>query len=141
MRNAALLLCLLLSLVVGCVTPALEQHAVNQIQTVADFRYEAALHCLAMVADNQGTLPSYALLSNGVSAVSDSGIANATTNATFNPALFKSEVLGLTGAHAPNLTWTVSPVADFTQLAAMRCVCQWVLAGPNRPNPDCISIL
>jgi hypothetical protein len=141
MKSAALVLCLIFPLAAGCVTPALERHAVNQIQTVADFRYEAALHCLAMVADNQGTLPSYALLSSGLSSVSDTGIANAATNATFNPAVFKSEVLGFTGAHAPNLTWTVSPVADFTQLAAMRCVCQWVLAGPDHPDPDRIPIL
>ena len=60
MKKLAMLVVLLAFAVAGCTTPSLERHAVTQIQTVTDFRYQATLRCLAMVAANHGTLPSYA---------------------------------------------------------------------------------
>jgi hypothetical protein len=34
----------------------------------------------------------------------------------------------------PQENWSVSPVADYTQLEAMRCACQWVLTGQDHSN-------
>jgi hypothetical protein len=126
----------------GCITPSLERHALSQIKTSADFRYQATLHCLAMVAADPGSLPSYALLSNGAAMVQDTGVANAATTWALAPkALFKSEVLGFTAAHAPQAQWTVDPVTDYTQLEALRAACQWVLEGQDLSVLPSISIL
>ena len=126
----------------GCTTVALEHHTVSQSQSATNYRYHAALHCLAMVAADPGTLPSYALLSSGVTAVTDSGVVNPVTAWKGNPMLFASEAMAVTGSHIPQIQWTVSPVADHTQLQAMRCACRWVLCGgPSELCPDCMHIL
>ncbi len=136
---------LLLSLVMvggGCVAPTLERHAVSQIQTVTDFRYQAALRCLATVAADPGNVPSYALLSNGSSIMQDTGVASTGTNWALAPlTVFKSEVLGFTGTHAPQAQWTVDPVTDHSQLKALRAACDWVLRGQDLSTLPSISIL
>jgi hypothetical protein len=125
----------------GCTALSLERHTVNQSQSAADYRYQAALHALAMVAANPGTLPSFALLSSGVTSVSDSGIFNSATTLKGNALDFASEALAFTGTHAPQCQWTVSPLSDYTQLEAMRCACRWVLVGPERSGTDCSHLL
>jgi hypothetical protein len=126
---------------VGCTTLALRHETVNQSETVSDYRYRAALHCLAMVAAQPDTLPSYALLSNGVAAVTQTGIASPMLGWAGAPEVFSSVSLGFTATHSPMLNWTVSPVTDYTQLAALRAACQWVLFGPENLAPDSLAIL
>jgi hypothetical protein len=136
-------LILTLPLVVGagCTTLELERQAVNQSQSAADYRYHAALHCLATVAANPNTLPSYALLSNGITTVTDTGVASPLVNWSGAPEVFAFTTLAFTGSHTPMVLWTVSPVADDTQLEAIRCACRWVLEGPEQVGRDCVSIL
>jgi hypothetical protein len=125
----------------GCVATSLERHTINQSQSAADYRYQATLHALAMVYADPNTLPSYALLSNGITSVSHTGIASSATTLMGRPLIFASEAIGLTGAHSPQISWTVDPVADYTQLEAMRCACRWVLEGQEHLGPDCCHIL
>lgn len=125
----------------GCTAMSLERHTVSQSQSAADYRYQATLHALAMVAADPETLPSYAILSNGITAISDQGIANPMTTWTGSAVHFASEALAFTGSHTPQISWTVDPVADYTQLEAMRCACRWVLADPRQAGPDCAHIL
>jgi hypothetical protein len=126
----------------GCTTMALEHHIVSQSQSAADYRYHAALDCLAMVAADPGTLPSYALLSSGVTSITNTGMVNPVTGWKGSPLVFTSEAVAVTGTHTPQVQWTVSPVADHTQLEAMRGACRWVLSGgPEHLDPDSIHIL
>ncbi len=126
----------------GCTAVSLERYTVNQSQSAADYRYQATLHALAMVAADPGTLPSYSFLTNGVAAVSCSGIASPVTAwRDFPPLLFASQALGLSVTHSPQVQWTVDPVADDTQLEAMRCACRWVLGGPLNLDENCLHIL
>jgi hypothetical protein len=94
-----------------------------------------------MVAASPDTLPSYALLSNGVTALSDTGVVNPTSSWSGAPEVFKTQAVAITGSRSPQLQWTVSPVADYTQLEAMRCACRWVLAGPEEADPASTHIL
>lgn len=125
----------------GCVTTSLERHTVNQSVSAATYRYEAALNCLAMVAADHGTLPSYALLSGGTVAVTNTGMASTTTTWGGAPVAFANQALSFTGTHAPQGSWNVSPVADFTQLEAMRCACCWVLDGQDPATLETMPIL
>jgi hypothetical protein len=141
MKNLLLLIVPLAVASAGCTATSLERNTVNQIQTAADYRYQATLHALAMVAADPGTLPSFSLLSNGVTSVSDTGVANSVTTWTGSPVRFAFEALAFTGSHSPQIQWTVDPVADDTQLEAMRCACRWVLEGPQSLDEDCLHIL
>jgi hypothetical protein len=125
----------------GCTAMSLERHTVSQIQSVTDFRYQATLHALAMVAADPGTLPSYALISSGTTSVADTGLANPVTTWKASPLLFASEALSFSATHSPMIQWTVDPTADETQLKAMRCACRWVLEGREHLDSDCEHIL
>ena len=141
MRKALILILTIPFLGTGCTSMSLERHTVSQSQSVSDFRYRAALHTLAMVVADPATLPTYALLSNGITSVANTGVVNPVSLWKGAPEVFNSEALGITGTHAPQISWTVSPVADYTQLEAMRCACLWVLLGPEKAGPDCLHIL
>lgn len=140
-RNRVLVVLALALAPSGCTAMSLERHTVNQSQTVTDYRYHAALHALAMVAADPHTLPSYSLVANGVAAVTDTGMLSTTTTWSGQPEVFASQMLGLTGSRSPNLQWTVSTVAEYSQLEAMRCACRWVLEGPEGLGPDCLHLL
>jgi hypothetical protein len=122
---------------------ALDRYTINQSKSAGDYCYQAALHCLAMVAANPDTLPSYALLSGGISSITDTGTVNPLTlwGKLGGPDVFVSETLAFTGSRTPQLSWTISPVGDDTQLEAMRCACRWVLAGPDHLGPECTRTL
>ncbi len=134
----------------GCTTMSLERHTANQVQSLVDFRYQQTLDCLAAVADNPASLPSYSLLSAGITKISDTGgLASTTVWQHTVPAAasgiairgFASEGLGATLGRAPTLSWTLIAVADHSQLEAMRCACQWALYGPTEACGSCSSLL
>ena len=54
-------LILALASCVGCAAPQLKQYTLNQAMSVSDMRYRQVLDDLALVADNAGVLPSFAL--------------------------------------------------------------------------------
>jgi hypothetical protein len=141
MKTVVILVLPLLLGSAGCTTLSLARHTVNQSQSATDYRYQAALHALAMVADNPATLPSYALLSGGLTSLTNTGTLSDTVNLKGRTLYFVSDALALTGSHVPMIQWTVSPVADHTQLEAMRCACNFVLAGPERLPAKCVYIL
>jgi hypothetical protein len=138
-RLTALLPCVVIA--AGCTAVSLERDTVSQSESAADYRYCATLHALAMVAADPGTLPTYSLLSNGVASVTCSGMFNPVTTWKASPFLFASEAFSLTATHSPQIQWTVDPVADDSQLEAMRCACRWVLEGPDHLGLDCHHIL
>jgi plastocyanin len=125
----------------GCTAMSLQRHTVNQSLSAADYRYQSTLHTLAMVAADPGTLPSYAILSSGTVGITDTGLLTTTSTWLGHPHGLASQALGLTGTHAPQQLWTVSPVADYTQLEAMRAACSWVLSGQDLNTLYGISIL
>ena len=124
----------------GCTANALARRTVNQSQSVTSLRYQSALRTLAVVAANRSEMPCYALLTNGITTVTDVGTVNPVSNwgtTTAGAELFASEVVGLSGSRSPSMSWTFDPIADFTQLKAVRAACRWVLDGQNR---DCLDI-
>jgi hypothetical protein len=125
----------------GCTTFSLERHCLNQIKTTAAYRYDTTLACLAMVAENPGRLPSYALLSTGTSRVQDTEMLSSATVWTRMLNSFSTETLGVTAIRSPEGDWTVDPVAEYTQLQALRCACRWVLFGPDHACDECQGIL
>ena len=131
----------------GCTTMSLEQHSVNQIRSVADYRYRQTLDCLARAAANPASLPPYSLLSAGTAKVADTGtLASATVwqhvvSATNPVSGFASENLGATASRSPTESWTLISIAEHSQLEAMRCACRWVLSGPDEACGSCPGLL
>jgi hypothetical protein len=125
----------------GCTTLSLEEHTLSQIQSSADFRYSAALSCVAAVAAEPNALPSFGLLSNGSAHIQDTEMINANTVWTRVLGSFAAETTAVTASRSPNPSWTVDPVADYTQLAAIRSACQWILYGPDSISADFPGIL
>jgi hypothetical protein len=134
----------------GCTTMSLERRTDDQVQSIVDFRYQQTLDCLATVADNPAALPSYSLLSAGITKVSDTGgLASTSVWQHTVPATasgiairgFASEGLGATLSRAPTQSWTIIAVADHNQLEAMRCACRWVLFGQTEACGSCPSLL
>jgi hypothetical protein len=125
----------------GCTSLSLERHTLNQIQSAADFRYEAALNCLAQVSANPAALPSYAILVDGTTRLQDMESVSATTMWIRALNGFSTQSLAPSLARQPQETWTCDPVADHTRLAAMGCACQYVLSNNGTTCSDCESIL
>jgi len=115
----------------GCTTTALEQYTLRQIQSSVDYRYQATLNCLAAVADNPDALPSLCLQSSGGTRLTDMESASATTTWNRMVGSFAMQTLGVTLNRSPQEQWTVVPVADYSQMEALRCACLWMLGGPE----------
>src|SRR6266852_4779297 len=81
----------------GCTTMSLQSHTVNQSRSATAYRYQAALHSLAMVAADPATLPSYALLSGGTTSISDTGMIMPTSewSGMGGPEIFRTQTLAL----------------------------------------------
>jgi hypothetical protein len=125
----------------GCTTASLERHSLTQIHSTGDYRCGAALNCLAAVAADPANLPSFAVLSDGTAKVSDTGTLSSTTLWTRAVGSFAMQTMGVTAIHSPQENWTIDPVADYTQLQALRAACRWVLYGPEHANGDPPGIL
>jgi hypothetical protein len=125
----------------GCTSFSLERYTVDQIHSAANYRNNQALNGLAAVADNPDTLPSFALLADGTARFSDMETLSATTLWARAVNAFGMQNLAVTANPSPQELWTVSPVADYSRLAALRCVCQYVLYGPDHVCSDCASLL
>src|SRR5215472_2343018 len=106
---------------VGCATVSLEGYTLNQIQSAADYRTQEVLNCLAMVAADPGTVPAFSLLADGTTRIQDMKTASSITLWTRALRSFALETLGITLSRSPQEQWTLSPVAEHEQLAALRC--------------------
>ena len=120
----------------GCTTISLERYTLNQVQSSKEFQIKQVLNALATVAANPDALPSFAVLEDGISRVQDTETLNAITVWTRAVGSFASQNLGVTLSRMPQGQWTVDPVVDDEQLAALRCACQWVLYGPEAACKD-----
>jgi hypothetical protein len=143
MKKSIYILLIGVTCTVGCTSLSLQRHTVNQITSVTDYRYEATLQALAMVAADPATIPSFSLISNGTTSITDTGIINPVTSwgGELLPYVFSTEAIAVTGSRQPQILWTIDPVADHTQLEAIRCACRWALCKENRTHFDCFSIL
>jgi hypothetical protein len=125
----------------GCTTMSLELYTLNQIRSVTDFRSRATLNCLAAVAADPGSLPSFFLVTAGTTRIVDTGAMTSTTLWERLVQGFASESAGATVSRAPSENWTLIPAADSQQLEALRCACQWVLYGPEQACNSCPGLL
>ncbi len=141
MKTSWMLVAALAAACTGCTSLSLERQSLGQIHATRDYECEAALNCLAAVAADPTTLPPFAVLSDGVAKVSDTGTVSSSTQWTRAVGSFAMQTLGVTGAHSPQLTWTIDPVADYPQLLAMRAACRWVLSGPEHADCEAPGIL
>jgi hypothetical protein len=125
----------------GCTSFALEQNTLDQIQSSAEYRYKATLSCIATVAANSDSLPSFCVFSGGSTRVQDMEMLTSTTLWTRALASFASETAMMSASRNTQPSWTLVPTADYTQLAALRSACQWILYGPERANMEFPGIL
>ncbi len=136
--RATLLALVATSLCTGCTSTQLGRYTVNQSMSVADMRYRQVLNALAVVANNNGNLPSLAL--------TKSGIANLTNTVSVDTATlwdaavkgFSKETLVAFGQHNPDLQWTQSPIVSAPQLEALGYACIWAVRqaqGMEVPPP------
>jgi hypothetical protein len=119
-----------ISICVGCTTPALRRHTVNQAISVTALRYQEVLQGLAVVANNRGVLPSVAVNTGGTTSVANTiGFDSATTWDTAVQG-FSRQLLNLSGRHVPQQQWTLAPVAAEPNLEAIYAAYCWVIFGP-----------
>jgi hypothetical protein len=126
---------------VGCTTCSLERHTLNQIRTSGDYRSQEVLNCLATVAANPDALPSFALLSEGVTRIQDTETLTSLLTLTRAAGGFATESLATTLKRSPEGQWTLGPAVEYERLAALRCACRWVLFGAEQACSDCPGLL
>src|ERR1700677_2499189 len=115
--------------------PSLERNTVNQAATVADIRFRQVMDNLALMAASPGELPSYAAVGEGAQNVTDQinfSAATLWTKATFKGFSMDTDQLMYEQIVAP--PWTLDPVFDQDQLAALHAAFRWAVFGP--PPPD-----
>jgi hypothetical protein len=133
--NKLVALALVITVGGGCTAASVREHTVSQAMSVADMRYQEVLDNLAMVAHNTGTLPSFAITTNGIANVTNTISLDPTT--AFSNTLilgnivhgFSQETLNGFGSHNPELLWTIAPVVGEPNLEALRYACLWAVCG------------
>jgi hypothetical protein len=116
----------------GCTTLSLEYYTQNQSRSCGECRDNMVANCLATIAADPDTMPSYSLFTYGLTTVTDT--VNLSETTTFAPQKFTLDTLGVTGSRAPKGQWTVDPSAEWERIAALHAACLWVLYGPERAN-------
>jgi hypothetical protein len=98
--------------------------------SISDMRYQQVLKDLAVVANNPGILPSFALTAGGAANVTNT--LSIETVTLWDQAVkgFSMETLTAFAQHNPDLQWTLNPVASAPQLEALGYACLWALKGP-----------
>ena len=98
MRNCWVLIAAVFAVSSGCTTLSLRLYTLNQVRSVEQYRINATLDCLAAVAANPDTLPSFAVLANGATHIQDMGTASSID--LWNRALkgFSTETFGLSAS-------------------------------------------
>jgi hypothetical protein len=121
---------LLFAVCSGCSSTSLQQYTLNQSMTVSDMRYKQVMFDLAVIAENRGKLPSFALTGGG--------LANVTNTVSFDSATlwaeavrgFSQDTLAASGQHNPELQWTLDPIVSEPQLEALGYAFMWAIYGP-----------
>ena len=137
---------LLLIFCTGCLTDRLSKRAVHQAGSDMDLRYHEVLFNLAMIAEDSTALPVYAPLYAATPALT--GNAQISSNIVLQHLVPASPMEGFNSATInPTLqrqqleNWSLDPILVPEKLEAMRCACQWVIHGPDRIGPECLSLL
>jgi hypothetical protein len=125
----------------GCTSTTLQHYTLNQAMMVSDLRYRQILQDLAVIANNAGNLPSFALTANGT--------ANMTHTISIDTATlwaqavngFSQETLTGFGQLNPELQWTLDPVVSEPQLQAIKYACLWAIIGPPPPGSPEMELL
>jgi hypothetical protein len=107
---------------------SLERHTTNQAMTTTEIRYQLVLDNLACLAHDPGSLPSFATVTDGIAAVSDTAGFDAKT-ALDGFKGFTGE--GLTGnaSRSPDVQWTMDPVHTSQQRRAVKAALEIALFG------------
>ena len=114
---------------IGCTSATLENFTLRQIQSNVDNRDEMVMDCLATVAADPNTFPSYSLVPYGITTVTDSfTLSDAVTMALGK---LTTQGLGLNVNRQPKGQWTLDPVVEYERLAALHAACLWVLCDEN----------
>jgi hypothetical protein len=118
------------SLCSGCTSTGLKYYTLNQAMSVSELRYRQAMHALALVANDAGNLPSFALTAGGTANLTNTVSIDTSTLWDASVFGFSKETLTAFGQHNPDLQWTLDPVVTEPQLEALADACLWVLKGP-----------
>ena len=110
MKRAFVLTLVLIAASAGCTTVSLEQYTLNQNRSCGECRDTSVLDCLAAVAAEPDTLPSFSLYTFGLTTVTDT--INADQRVTWAEAMRTLAALGIIGSRAPKGQWTVDPSAS-----------------------------
>jgi len=120
----------------GCRThQALKRSTVHQAETVMDIQQKQVLDNLAKFVHDPYAVPSFALATQGVSGVTDSGRADLGIGWVANG--FDAIGLGVDGNRAVEGNWTMTPITDPRKLELMRCAYQRVLANCGVTESPC----
>jgi hypothetical protein len=114
----------------GCAATSLKQYTLNQAMSISDMRYQQGLEDLAVVANNSGILPSFALTAGGIANVTNTLSIDTVTLWDQAVKGFSLETLTAFAQHNPDLQWTLTPVVSSPQLEALGYACLWALNGP-----------
>ena len=126
----------------GCMAKMLEQNTINQASTITDIRFRQVIDNLALIACHPDELPSYAAVGEGTQSFTEQWSCSAATlwtKATFKG--FSSETLGLGYEQIIQPAWTLDPIFDQDQLAALHAAFCWVVYGPPPPDSNAKKVL
>jgi hypothetical protein len=132
---------LIISVCGGCTSTTLQRYTVNQTLSISDMRYQQVLNDLATIANNSGTLPSFALTAAGAANVTNT--VSIDTATLWDQALkgFSKETLTAAGQHNPELQWTLDPIVSEPQLEALYYACLWALIGQPPEGSRAMELL
>ncbi|MGH7169971.1 MAG: hypothetical protein ACRELG_06825 [Gemmataceae bacterium] len=139
MKKISLLLMKVLIVCTGCTTVSLEQYTLNQNRSSGDTRDRLILNCLATVAADPNTSPSFAIYTGGVTTITDSVMLGHTI--TWQAVKYTLEALALTANRQPKGQWTADPVDEYQQIEALHAACLWALFGPDSARTAYDAIL
>ena len=103
----------------GCTHNFLRANTPRHISTVADIFYQQVIDNIAAYEANPGTLPEFAVMSDGTNQVQDGG--QATSALTWTPSKLMQEVLNLQASRSLNENWKFTPVNTAGRLKKVRC--------------------
>jgi hypothetical protein len=114
----------------GCTSTSLKHYTLNQALTISEIRYRQVMHDLAVIAENSGNLPSFALTAGGTANLTNT--VSVDTATLWDQAVkgFSKETLAAFGQHNPEMQWTLDPVVSEPQLEAIGYACMWAVYGP-----------
>jgi hypothetical protein len=134
--RASMFVLVALSMCSGCNSLALERYTLNQSMSVADMRYHQVLDALAVVANNNGNLPSLAMMNSGIANVTNTVSVDTATLWDAAVKGFSKNTLVAFGQHNPELQWTVDPVVTQPQLEALYFACLWAVNDAEGRGPS-----